>query len=204
MTTLLKHALNELVDGNTVLSRAIISKAPIDVLGVLITAQNVNIISACLTSPLFSALMYYKHDEIREVVGLMLYNNADVNVLSGRCKITILYVAILKACPPDVLLQLISPQNINANHNRSTALHKAVRKCYDHNDTVSIINANSLLDHGADCNITRLDGHTPLSAYLHVRPLSHLSLSFVARMIHKTHLAEEVYNAICLLICCNI
>jgi hypothetical protein len=74
----------------------------------------------------------------------------------------------------------------------------------EHSQIASLNTIHALLDHGADCNVTDLQGCTPLLLYLRNGEIkqSELSLSLLERVINKSYLSGDICLAMyaCLMV----
>ena len=117
-----------------------------------------------------------------DVIRLMLDYGADVNIKQSNGD-TALYTAVGERVPHDVLLRLITSENINVQcgSNGWTALQHAAYICHSDKDDycrdqTGLNTAHTLLEHGADCNIVNKMGKTPLQLYLRMADLDNLCL----------------------------
>jgi hypothetical protein len=125
-----------------------------------------------------------------DVAGLLLDHNADVN-LSDRENNTVLHLTAASA-PHDMLQRLITKENINVqNWLGQTALAMILSHCLPQ----AILAAQSLLDHGADCNLRTTSHQTPIDIYVLDKTLNNICHPLFAKLIRKSHLAG--YISIC-------
>ena len=108
--------LNDTVNGHTstALAAAVwyVNCVPQDIMHLLITPDNVNVRGGPYHSP--PLILAIRHDCLDwKVVQLLFDNHADINAKSTMRGATPLFNAIRRGVPHDILLQLISQQNIN-------------------------------------------------------------------------------------------
>jgi hypothetical protein len=155
------------------------------------------------TPPITLALKYHCLRNYK-IVQLLLDNQAKVNKTCSRGE-TVLHNAVHKGVPHDVLLQLISPENINMQTtfgyetalcmlHHSDSFRNWQYDCYEDRTSAISTTAHTLLDHGADGNIIDRGHGGPLRTYLANN--KDLCLSLVDRLINQTAMLDEVYISI--------
>jgi hypothetical protein len=218
-------ALSEQIYGDTALTTALWHRIPLDVVSLLVTADNVNIPGREGSSPLIMATGYHTRfstggrfmqirgqahttrtteniiaassiaDSSGDVMRLLLKSNADVNMVVTGTGNTVLHSAVCRHIPSDLILQLISYENVNVQDSHGkTPLHKVASANKNYKETIH--NALMLLDHGADCNVRDFQGNTPLWLYLADTRLKHICQPLLSSLIGRTRSSEVVYLAI--------
>ena len=143
------------------------------ILYLLTTPENINTQDIGGSTALHLAARYKAWDTLL----LLIQNGADIDIKDTRNLIPLHIAVTHKDIPQDVLIQLISPDNIVAHErNGFTALHRAVvRQCWD--------SVPTLVQHGAVVNAMDKFGCTPLHRAV---PYKHVPEEVLTQLMSPT------------------
>ena len=138
---------------NTPLHQALLKDAPSNVVPHLVSAVNINIRDSQDNTALHIAADHQRWD----LVPVLIQHGAYVNIVNRWTDETPLHLALLKEVPSNILVQLVSAENINMKDSQDhfTALHRAVTSCRW--DLVPV-----LIQSGADVNVVDSKGRAPI------------------------------------------